>query len=130
VRRAEYREAGDSAIVKQLADDQPGFDGLPDTDVVRDEKPYRVEPQCHQERHQLIGARLDSYRTERAEGSSRGSKPEPQSVPQQSSGLMVTRGCRIGPLELGRNHRFKGGKDACRLILGAADRAQEQQLLV
>ena len=85
VRRAEHGEALDLAAVEQLAGDQRGLDRLADADVVGDQQPHRVELERHQQRHELVGARLDGDPAE-ASGTGRRDerKPEPQRVAQQA----------------------------------------------
>ena len=60
----------DVAAVEQLARDQAGLDGLADADVVCDQQAHRIELERHQQRHELIGARLDA-RSGRSRGRAR-----------------------------------------------------------
>ncbi len=68
VRWTEDREAIGLAAINQLAEDQAGFNGLADADVVGDQQPHHVEAERHQQWHQLIGAWLETQPCGRAEG--------------------------------------------------------------
>jgi hypothetical protein len=57
--RAEHGETVDFATIEKLSRNQQGLDSLPDADIVSNQKPHRVESKRHEQRHQLIGARLD-----------------------------------------------------------------------
>ena len=86
MRRADDREALDLATIEQLAGDQPGLDGLADADVVGDQEPHRLLAERHQERHQLVGARLDAEIAEGAERPGAGAELEPHGVAQEQAG--------------------------------------------
>ena len=89
VRRAEHGEALSVAAVEQLASDQRGLDGLADPDVVGDQQPHGLELERHQQRHELVGPRVDGDATERAERSGRGADAEPQRVAEQARAARV-----------------------------------------
>jgi hypothetical protein len=80
VRRAKHGEAVDLAAVPQFTCDEPGLDGLSDTDVIGDEEPNGGLPEGHQERDQLVGPRLDGDVGKRPEGSGPGPELELQGV--------------------------------------------------
>ncbi len=67
MRRAEHGEPVGLAAVDQLAQDEAGFYRLADTDIVGDQQAHDRKPQRHQERHELIGARLETEPGGRAE---------------------------------------------------------------
>ncbi len=92
MRRAEDGAALDVAAVDQLAGDEQGLDGLPDPHVVRDEEAHRVELQRHEQRHELVGARLDRDLSDAPEGSGAAAQREQQRVAQQEG--------RVVPAEL------------------------------
>ena len=83
MRRAEDGGALDVAAVEQLAGDEQGLDGLPDPDVVGDEEAHRIELQRHEQRHELVGARLDRDPSDAPEGSGAPPQREQQRVAQQ-----------------------------------------------
>ena len=80
MRRADHGKARDLAAVEQLADDQAGLDGLADADVVGDEQADRFLPERHQQRNQLVGARLEGEIAEGAERSGTGAELEAERV--------------------------------------------------
>ena len=59
VRRAEHGEPFGVPAHEQLFGDQGGLDCFADSDVVGDEEADRAETQGHEQRHELVGARLD-----------------------------------------------------------------------
>jgi hypothetical protein len=59
VRRAKNREGFDLATVDEFAQDESGFDGFTDTNVIGDEKTWHLKTQRHEERDELIDARLE-----------------------------------------------------------------------
>jgi hypothetical protein len=59
VGRAENGEGIDLATVHEFTQDEASFDGFPDTDIIGDEDAWHWEAQGHQERDELIDARLE-----------------------------------------------------------------------
>ena len=82
----------DVAAVEQLAGDQESFDGLAHADVVGNQQAHRIELERHQQRHELVGARLDRDLPEAAEWSGAAPQRQQQRVAQQQG--------RIVPAEL------------------------------
>ena len=72
------------ALLQQLRGDQARLDGLADAHVVGDQHPHGVLPQRHQQRHELVGARLHGEPGQRAERPGAGPEPDPQRGPQQA----------------------------------------------
>ena len=101
MRRAEDGGALDVAAVEQLAGDEQGLDGLPDPDVVGDEEAYRVELQRHEQRHELVGARLDRDVSDAPEGSGAAAQREQQRIAEQEG--------RVVPAELVRARQGEPG---------------------
>ena len=89
VRRAEHGEAVDLAAVEQLAGDERGLDGLADADVVGDEQAHRVELERHEQRHELVGARLDGDLAEAAEGPGAAPQREQERVAQEQRRVLA-----------------------------------------
>ena len=85
VRRAEHGQALDLAAVQQLAGDQAGFDGLADAHIVGDQQADRVELERHQQRHELVGPRLDANPGKRAERPGAGAEAQAHGVAQQAA---------------------------------------------
>ena len=88
VGRADEGEALDLAPVEQFPSDQTCLDGLADANVVGDEQPNGVEPQRHEQRYQLIGARFDIEIAEAPERSRTGAEFEAKRVAQQQRRLL------------------------------------------
>src|SRR5262245_971460 len=95
MRRAQDRKAVRLAAVDQLAQDEAGFDRFADTDIVGDQESYDIEPERHQERHQLVSTGLETE-------SSRGTKrpcTTPKRQPQrlgEKPGAVLGRGLVAG----------------------------------
>ena len=60
VRRAENRKRIDFSAIHQFAEDQTGFDGLADADVVGNQQPRDLKPKGHEKRDQLVRPRFKS----------------------------------------------------------------------
>ena len=69
MRRAQHAQPLGVALGDQLRRDQRGLDGLAHPDVIRDEKPDRVQAQRHQQRHDLVRARVATQPRDAAERS-------------------------------------------------------------
>ena len=91
-RAAQHGQPGRVALLQQLGGDQAGLDGLADADVVGDQQPDRVLPQRHQQRDELVGARLDGEPGQRAERPGAGAEADPQRGAQQPG---ARRGARV-----------------------------------
>nr|MBK7069162.1 hypothetical protein [Deltaproteobacteria bacterium] len=89
LRRAEHGEAIDLAAGHELGGDEQGLDGLADAHVVGDEQAHRVEPQRHEERDELVGARLDADAREGAKRPRAGAEPDADGVAEQRAGAVV-----------------------------------------
>ena len=76
MRRTKDDGAIDFAAVEQLASDEQGLDRLPHPNIVRDEKAHRVELERHEQRHELVRARLDRDLTKAPKGSGAPSQRE------------------------------------------------------
>jgi hypothetical protein len=63
--------------------DERGLDGLADTDVVGDEQAHRIELERHEQRHELVGARLDGDLAEAAERAGAAPQRQQQRVAQE-----------------------------------------------
>jgi hypothetical protein len=74
VGRAKNREASDLTAVVKLANNQAGLDGFADTGVVSHQEANRRLAQRHEQRHELVGTRLDGDVGKRAKGPGTGAK--------------------------------------------------------
>ena len=128
VRRAEHGEPLRVAAVQQLASDQCGLDGLADADVVGDQQPDGIELERHQQRHELVGARLDRDATERPEGTGGGADAEPQRIAQQARAARVARRRGVRWRERRRRDGLELGEDPGDLVVGGTERTKDQQL--
>ncbi|GBD17441.1 hypothetical protein HRbin26_02362 [bacterium HR26] len=84
VGRAEDGQATDLPALPEFAGDEPSFDRLAHPDVVGDEQPHRVEPESHQERHELVGARADGDPAETAERGSSLAEEQASRLPEEA----------------------------------------------
>ncbi|MNF71527.1 hypothetical protein D3C84_534780 [compost metagenome] len=82
VRRAEDGQAGDFATIHQFAGDQAGLDGLADTHVVGNQQAHGGQAQRHQQRHELVAARLHGNVAEGAERAGSGAQGQTQCIAQ------------------------------------------------
>ena len=101
VRRTQDDGAVDVAAVEQLARDEQGLDRLPYPDVVRDEKAHRIELEGHEQRHELVRARLHRDLSEAPKGSRAPSQREQQRIAEQEG--------RVVPAELVRARQGEPG---------------------
>ena len=124
--------AVDLAAVEQLAGDEQRLDGLADADVVGDRAGGSGRPQGHEQRHELVRARLDRDPAEAAERSGAVADRQPQGLVEQTRGRVVA---EVG----GRRRREGRGPDvvalerevdARDLVVGAAERAQDEERVV
>ena len=90
--RTEDDGAIDVAAVEQLAGDEQGLDRLPHPDVVRDEQAHGVELERHEQRHELVGTRLDRDLTNAPKG--------PRPPPQREQQRIAQQERRVVPAEL------------------------------
>ena len=65
---AKHGQAGDFATIHQFTGNETGFDGFANAYVVGDQKAHGGQAQRHQQRHQLVAARLYGDVAERPEG--------------------------------------------------------------
>ena len=100
--RGEHADALDLAAVEELAREQQRLDGLADADVVGDEQAHRVEAQAHEQRHELVRARLDRDPPEAAEGPGPVAHREAQRLVEQSRGRGIA---EVGRGSAGRSWR-------------------------
>jgi hypothetical protein len=64
VRRAEHAEAPNLRPIEELAGDEASLDRLSDANVIGDEQTYGLQAQCHEQGHELVGARLHAQARE------------------------------------------------------------------
>lgn len=130
MRRADHGAALDLAAVEQFAHDEPRLDRLADPDIVGDQESHHRLLERHQERHELIGARLEAELAEAAEGSGAGARLQAQRIAQQEG-----RGLRAGFFRIGRGKagwlrrlRLERKEDQRGVLLAAAERAQLEEV--
>ena len=99
MRRTEDDGAIDVAAVEQLACDEQGLDRLADPDVVGDEQAHGVELERHEQRHELVGSRLDRDLSEAPKGSRSPPQREQQRIAKQESRVVATELMRAGQRE-------------------------------
>ena len=129
VRRAEDRQFPGISAFQQFPGDQTGLDRLSHAHVVGDQHPHRIETQCHQEGHQLVGPGLDGDAPCRAERPGAGSEAQPQGIAEQASRLSIAQvGSRVGHGEPGRFHLLDLGEYPGGFVVAASQGADHQQL--
>ena len=130
VRRAQNRQAGDLAAVHQFAHDETGFDGLAYTHVVCDQQAHRAQPQRHQQRHQLVGARFHGNVAERTKWPAPCAQLQAQGIAQQQRRGVITGLLRVGLVECGRFYRaeLEIGDERDDVVICAPQGPQSQQL--
>jgi hypothetical protein len=84
VGRAQHTHPPDLAAVEQLAGDQQRFDRLAHAHVVGDQQADWVQPQRHQQGHELIEPRADGDAAQGAEGRGAFAQGQPRRLPQQA----------------------------------------------
>ena len=127
--RAQHGQAGDFAPVDEFAGNQPGLDGFADTHVVRNQQADGGQPQGHEQRHQLVGARLDGNVAKRAERPAARAQLEAQGIAQQQRCGMVAGLLGVGPGKRGGGDglEFKLGDEGDDVFVRTAQGAQAQQ---
>ncbi len=90
------------ATIQQLAHDQTGFDRFANTNVIGDEQAHDGKAKGHQQRHELIGARLDGDVTEGAERASAITQLQVDRITKQRGSLVTAMARGIGQWERGR----------------------------
>ena len=88
MRRTKHRKAVDQATIEHFTDDQPGFNCLPDANVISDQQPHDRQLQRHHQRHELISARLDAKMGGAAEGARAATKRQTQRIRQQTGAVL------------------------------------------
>ena len=101
MRRAQHSHALDFAAVIQLSGDQRGLDGFADADVIGNQQPHRVQPQRHQQWHELVGARLDRNVAEAAERAGTATQRHAQGVGEEDRVVLAAFLRGIGQREPG-----------------------------
>ena len=127
--RAEDGEPVRLAPGDQLGGDEAGLDRLADADVVGDEEAHRVELERHEERDELVGARLDGDGAEAPERPGAGAEAEPDGVAQEAAGAEVTEARGVGRRELGGLDVLERREDPRDLFLRAAERAEDEEVV-
>src|ERR1700685_107109 len=85
MRWAKNRETIRLASIDQLAQDETTFDGFADPDIVRDEQSADGKPQRHQQRNELISARLKAQ--------ARGGPKRPCAAPERQPQCIRQKTC-------------------------------------
>ena len=98
--------------------------------------PNRVEAQCHEQRHKLVGARADGHAAQRTEWRCAFSQREPRRLPKQMCARDIGQVVGIGRREFCRIDAFFGERVAnqigqplvdCNHLVGRAGQRPEQQ---
>ncbi len=130
VRRTENGSALDIATVEELARDERRLDGLADADVVGDQQAHRIELERHQERHELVGARLDGDLTGTSERARAAAEREEQGVAQEECRVVAGALGHTRPRKARRSHRLglQREVDECSVFLRAGNGSHAERL--
>ena len=126
VGRADHRDRADLTAIEQLAGDQQGFHRFAQTHLIGDQQPRHLLLECHQQRHQLVGARLQGQVSQAAERSCPGAQLQQQGIAHQQRRTLRTALAGIRPGEGGRGHvvALQGQKQGGDLLVAAAQGPQ------
>ena len=89
LRRAEHGQRARLRRGRAVRGRSAGFDGLADAHVIGDQQAHRIELERHQQRHELVRARLDGDTGKRAERPGAGAEAEAHRIAQQAAGAIV-----------------------------------------
>ena len=130
MRRAEDDGAIDVAAVEKLAGDKQGLDRFPDADVVRDEEAHRVELERHEQRHELVRARLDRDLSNAPKGSGAPPQREQQRIAKQESRVVPANlmRARQGEPSLANRLDLQRHVDQCSILIRSRDRTDPERL--
>ena len=130
VRRTEDDGAVDVAAVEKLASDEQSLDRLADPDVVRDEQAHRIELECHQQRHELVGARLNRDLSEAPKRSGTPSQRQQQRVAKQQGRVVPAELLRTrqGEPRLANRLHLQRQVDQRPILIRTRDRTDPQRL--
>ena len=128
---AEDGEGLDLAPVDQFAQDESGLDGFADADVIGDEEAGDGLAQRHQERDELVGARLEREVGGRAEGARAAAEGQAERVGQEG-GAELQGGGGVGRQGEGGGadtvRDFEGGVEEDRVVFATGERAEGEEV--
>src|SRR5512137_2539878 len=130
VRRTQHAQPGDLASVEHFARNQTSLDGFADAHIIRDEQPYGIEFERHQERHELIGAGLYGEPTEGTKRSGAGAETETHRITQQTTRDEITEIVLSRWRKGGRGDGLQDGMDAGGFLNRAAQRTDDQEIIL
>ena len=128
MRWTEDREAVNLAAIEEFTSDQAGLDGLADADIVGDQEPHGIEPQRHEERHELIRPRLYGNLRKRPKGPRAESRRDAGRIAKQSAGDVIACILRIGRRETRRFNSLDRWQDANQLLIKTAKRLDHHEI--
>ena len=133
VGEADDGEAFDLPAFQEFADDEQGFDGLANADVIGDKQPHGLLPQRHDERHHLVSARPERELGEGAERAGAVAEGEPRGIVQQAGGADVAEVCAGRRFETGVRRAVgidvERQVDAGDFFVGAAQGLDDEQIV-
>ena len=106
MRRTDNGKPFDFPAVEKFPDDQPGFYGLADAYIVRDQETYGVQLESQEQGRELVRSRDEVDVAETSERSRPRPELQKQSVSQEQGGLLRARLVRIGQAESRRDGSF------------------------
>ena len=127
---AEHGKGIHLAAIHEFAQDEAGLDGLADADIIGDEQAQAGLSQGHEQRYQLVGARLEGDLGGGAEGTSAAAQGETQGIGQQQGAAAGGPPGILRQAEGGRfdGQRFQLGQQVNGIFLAAGERTQFQKL--
>jgi hypothetical protein len=129
--RAKHRKPINLPAVEKLSRNQSPLDCLSDSDIVGDQEAHHVELERHQERHELIGARLEPDATGAAERAGTAAQREQQGVPQKQCLSLRPVVLRRRRIKRSRHHGvwFQRGIEHLYVAFSTRERTKPKQIL-
>ena len=132
VRQADDGEPPDAAPLHEFAGEQQRLDRLTDAHVVGDQEADGLLPERHHERHDLVGPRAERELGEGPKGAGAIAEGKPGGVVEQPGRGDVAQigglGRRKPGVAGGVVLDTEGEVDACRLVVGAAQRLHDEEI--
>ena len=126
---AEHGKGLDFTTIEQFACDETCFHGLADAHVIGDEQPDGIEPQGHQQRHELIRPRFDGNATETTERAGRRAGGDAGGITQQGPRLKITEVVARGEGKRGTGDGLDGREQASDFFIQPADGAEHEKVV-
>jgi hypothetical protein len=132
LRRTKDRETLYLSTVDQLTQYEAGLNGLSNSHIIGNHQAHCGNAEGHEQRNQLIGARLESYTRGRAEWSCAAAQRKPQSLRQKAASILGCQIIQFRKIKPGRHDRFglKRGVKQLNVRLATGQRPETKQAWV